>query len=305
MKALITGATGYIGSNLARRLVDEGWDVHIIVRSNSNLYLINDILNKISIHIHDGTTEGMIDICKKADPKIVFHLAASCIPKHEPKDIYSLFSSNILFGTQLLEGMSKNNIRYLINTGTSWQHYKNDEYNPMCLYAATKQGFEDILEYYIQGEGLRAITLKLFDTYGPNDPRSKIINLLKDVSISGTELSMSPGEQYIDLVYIDDVIEAFSQAAIAIRSNFYMKHECYAVSSGKPMKLRDLVKIFEKVYGNRLKITWGGRAYRKREVMIPWNTGKLLVGWIPKVSIEEGIYIILKNKKDKCEARIE
>lgn len=295
MRALITGATGYIGSNLAKRLVNEKWDVHIIVRSNSNLHLINNILDKLSINVHDGTTEGMIEICKKTHPEVVFHLAASCIPKHQSKDIQSLFRSNILFGTQLLEGMAKNNIKYLINTGTAWQHYENHEYNPMCLYAATKQAFEDILKYYTQAEGLRSITLKLFDTYGPDDPRRKIMNLLKDISISGRELFMSPGEQYIDLVYIDDVIEAFLKAAIRIKSNFDIEHECYAVSSGNPMKLKDLVKIFEKVYGNKLKITWGGRTYRKREVMVPWNNGKVLVEWKPKVSIEEGICKLLKK----------
>lgn len=295
MKALITGATGYIGSNLVKRLVNENWDVDVITRSNSNLYPINNILDKLNIHIHDGTTQGMIDICKKANPEVVFHLAASCIPNHQSKDINTLFSSNILFGTQLLEGMSKNNIKYLINTGTSWQHYKNYQYNPVCLYAATKQAFEDILKYYIEAEGLIAITLKLFDTYGPNDPRRKIINLLKDIAISGKELSMSPAEQYIDLVYIDDVVEAFLKAAKKIKNNFNIKQECYAVSSGNPMKLKDLVKIFEKVYGKKLKTTWGRRPYRIREVMFPWNNGKVLEGWKPKISIEEGIGKLLKE----------
>ena len=68
-------------------------------------------------------------------------------------------SSNITFGTQLVEAMVANGCYQFVNTGTSWQHYENDEYNPVNLYAATKQAFEDILRYYVETSALRVITL--------------------------------------------------------------------------------------------------------------------------------------------------
>ena len=67
--------------------------------------------------------------------------------------------------------MKEVGVKILVNTGTSWQHYENKDYSPVNLYAATKQSFEAILQYYVEVASLKAITLKLFETYGLDDPR--------------------------------------------------------------------------------------------------------------------------------------
>jgi nucleoside-diphosphate-sugar epimerase len=287
--ALVTGATGFVGSHLAKRLINEGWETHIIVRQQSKLDIISEIKGKLTIHEHNGTTEGMLDILSKSNPMVVFHLASLFLVQHQSNDIESLIKSNILFGVQLVEATVKKEIYNLVNAGTSWQHHNNEDYSPVNLYAATKQAFEDILKFYLETTPLRAITLKLFDTYGPNDPRPKLFNLLKKVAEEEKHLAMSPGEQLIDIVYIDDVIEAFILAAKRLLSGQGEKYEEYVVSSGKPVKLRDIVKIYEEVIGRELPIEWGGRPYREREVMAPWNRGKRLAGWKAKVNLKEGI----------------
>lgn len=287
--ALVTGATGFVGSHLTKRLIKDGWCTHIIVRPQSSLDIISLMKEKITIHIYDGTTENMLDILNKAKPEIVFHLASLFLVEHQSKDIEALIRSNILFGTQLVEAMVANGVYKLINTGTSWQHYNNEDYNPVNLYAATKQAFEAILKFYIEATPLKAITLKLFDTYGPNDPRPKLFNLLKKVTEEQKVLAMSPGEQLIDIVYIDDVVDAFMIAAERLLSGKVDKCEDYAVSSGKPIKLKSLVEAYEKVIAKKLPIKWGGHPYRKREVMSPWNKGKPVPGWNIKISLEEGI----------------
>lgn len=293
-KALITGATGFVGSHLARRLVNDGWDVHIIVRPSSKLEQLREAKDKVIVHRHDGTTEGMLAIMQEAQPEIVFHLASLFISEHQPKDVVPLIHSNLLFGTQLLEAMKAAKIDRLINTGTSWQHYQNEEYNPVNLYAATKQAFEDIIRYYIETSPLKIITLKLFDTYGPDDPRPKLFALLKKLAKDKRPLAMSPGEQLIDLVYIDDVVEAFIIAANRLLSGEVANHEIYAVSSGSLVELRELVGMFEECAGRKLKINWGGRQYRKREVMKPWSSYKTLPRWKPKVSLKDGISGIIQ-----------
>ncbi|MGI9860906.1 NAD(P)-dependent oxidoreductase [Moorella naiadis] len=288
-KVVITGATGFVGSNVARRLVTDGWDVHLIARTESNFSLVQDILKAVTIHQHDGTTENMLDIFERVKPNIVFHLAALFLAQHEPKDIGPMIKSNVLFATQLVEAMIANGVYCLINTGTSWQHFENKEYNPVCLYAATKQAFESILEFYVETTPLKVITLKLFDTYGPNDPRNKLFTLLRNVAKEEKSLPMSPGEQLINLVYIDDVVDAFVLAAERLQKGKVEKHEAYAVSSGTPIRLRDIVDIYSRIIGKDLPIEWGGRPYRNREVMVPWNNGMQLPDWQPKISIEEGI----------------
>jgi len=285
--ALVTGASGYIGGHLVARLAREGWQVHIVTRKGSHLPATPEF-SQAAKHMHDGTTEGMIRLVSEAKPDVVFHLASLFLSQHEAKDIEPLVLSNVLFGSQLMEAMRVNEVSQIVNTGTSWQHYNNDEYNPVCLYAATKQAFDDILAYFTAATSIKAVTLQLFDTYGPDDPRPKLFHLLNKTAKSQEMFAMSPGEQLIDLVYIDDVIDAYLCAIDAL-DTLPAGHQVYAVSSGKPLPLTELVSIYEKVAGMKLPIDWGKRSYRSREVMVPWNKGRSLVGWHPKVSLAEGI----------------
>jgi nucleoside-diphosphate-sugar epimerase len=287
--ALVTGATGFVGSHLVRRLIKEGWETHIITRSFSNLTQLEDVAGKVIVHQHDGTTSSMINIVKDTEPEIVFHLASLFLAQHASEDIERLFQSNLLFGVQLAEAMTLQGVTKLINTGTSWQHYENEDYNPVCLYAATKRAFEDMLKFYVEASKLKVITLKLFDTYGPDDPRPKLFTLLRKVAEEQTELAMSSGEQLIDLVYVDDVVNGYLLAARRLMDNKVSGMEEYAISSGNPISLKDLVSVYGRTIGKQLLIKWGERPYRTREVMVPWNKGRNLPGWKPKIGLVEGI----------------
>lgn len=287
-RALVTGATGYIGSRLARRLVAKGWAVHVVARKSSRLDALRSIISSIVVHEHDGTTRNMIELVADSSPNCVFHLASLFLAQHQPDDVEALIGSNVVFATQLAEAMAANSVRFLINTGTSWQHFDNAEYNPVNLYAATKQAFEDVLGYYVNSNALTVTTLSLFDTYGPEDPRSKLMTLLWKTAESNEPLLMSPGGQYIDLVHVDDVVEAYLLAAAALLEQ-EIGHAHYGVSSGQPLRLVDIVALFERATGLTLPITWGGRPYRTREVMRPWNRYQPVPNWQPRIPLEEGI----------------
>jgi nucleoside-diphosphate-sugar epimerase len=294
--ALVTGASGFVGKHLSSHLLEAGWDVHAIIRSTSNINDLRKIVGKNLIcHSYDGDINQLMTAMKNIQPTVVFHLASQFMSKHGIDDISSLISSNITFSTHLVEAMIQNGIYNLINTGTSWQHYMNDSFNPVNLYAATKQAFEDILKYYREITPIKIITLKLFDTYGPYDTRPKLFQLLNKVAQTNDTLKMSPGDQLIDIVYIDDVIEAFLLSAHYLIT-FQNYEGDYAVSSLNPIKLRDLVQTYEKLLGKTLNIEWGGLPYREREVMNPWNTGKILPGWVPKTNLEKGINQMLYSQ---------
>jgi len=288
-KALLTGATGFIGGHLTRELLRQGWELHLIVLPETGLGTIEDLHAAVRVYPHDGTTEQLVDLLAGIKPDVVFHLASLFLANHSPAQIEPLIRSNVLFATQLVESMTISGCHCLVNTGTSWEHFENSHYSPVNLYAASKQAFEAMLDYYLTITPLKAVTLKLFDTYGPNDPRPKLFTLLQKVAENREPLAMSPGEQLIDLVYIDDIVRAFIMAAERLIENKVVEHERYAVSSGNPIRLRDLVELYVQVTGSTLSIEWGGRPYRPREVMVPWSTGELLPGWVPKVSLAEGI----------------
>jgi len=290
--ALVTGATGFVGSHITHRLISEGWTVHVIALPADNFTLLKKSIDRITVHTHDGSTANMNEIVSRSRPSIVFHLASLFLSQHGQKDIEPLVRSNVLFGAQLLDALVLYGCHRFVNTGTSWQHCDNREYSPANLYAATKQAFEDILQYYVEATPLQAITLKLFDTYGPDDPRPKLFTLLRKTAAGQQTLDMSPGEQLIDLVYIDDIVHAFLMSAQRLMSTELSSHEHYAVSSGNPLPLRDLVALYASVIKKDVPIRWGGRSYRPREVMVPWNTGNRLPGWEPKIGLAQGIRLM-------------
>lgn len=287
-RALVTGASGYIGSQLAARLVAAGWEVHVLLRPGSSLAPLAAVRDAVTVHVAAGGTPGLIETVRAAAPDAVFHLAAAFVVQHRPEDVETLVQANLLFATQLLEAMAANGVRLLVNTGTAWQHFGNRGYDPVNLYAATKQAFEAILAYYVNAHGLAAATLLLFDTYGPHDPRPKLVKALWNAARDGTRLAMSSGEQVLDMVYIDDVVDAFLAAEAALRGQrgVQLRH---GVSSGAPMRLKELVAAFEQATGARLDVGWGERPDRPRDVTRAWTGFQPPPGWQPRVGFAEGL----------------
>jgi nucleoside-diphosphate-sugar epimerase len=271
MKILITGGTGYIGSKLAYFLVKNKHEVFLLSRKNSDLYLINELLEKVKLFEIENDYTVINKVIHEVKPDITIHLASLFINNHKTEQLVDIIGSNILFGTLLLESLVNNDCPLIINTGTSWQHYNNADYNPVNLYAASKQAFEDILKYYIEAKGIRSITLKLFDTFGEDDIRPKIFNLLKKHSQEKTEILMSNGEQEIDLVHINDVITAFNFVINELVDSKEIKYKTYGVATGNPRKLREWVEDYIFINNLNVNIKWGYREYGKREVMSTWK----------------------------------
>lgn len=292
MNILVTGATGFIGTNLTRELRKDN-NLFILGQFEGDPeklglpgYIMNDDISQLAAYIKDNQIEGII------------HLASLYLTVHNPEQIKNLISSNVYFGTAILEAASISGcVKWFLNTGTIWQNYnvKGMDYNPVNLYAATKQAFIDIAKYYTDVFGIKFCTLKLCDTYGPNDTRKKIFKLFKDYSESGEVLKMSPGEQKIDLLYITDIVSGFAQLANLLSGDAELKEE-YVLSSGRQIPLKELANLFMMVSGRNLNIEWGGLPYRKREVMVPWK-GEIVPGWTSKVNIVDGIEMFIGIRK--------
>lgn len=288
-KIVITGVTGFVGSNLATYFLQKEFEVWAIVRESSTTKNIEVDNNPINYFAYDNDINKLIGFFKEIQPSCVFHLASNFIAEHTSNQIDSLISSNITFGLHILEAMKEAGVQRLINTGTSWQHFNNEDYNPVCLYAATKQAFESLIEYYVKAENFKVITLKLFDTYGETDTRPKLINLLNKFADEQTELNMSPGEQMLNLVHISDVCEAFGVAYNQVTNQKVAIHQNYTIANSKSHQLKEVIAIFEKVTNKKIKVVWGGKPYRKREVMQLWDNGENLSNWRAVVNLEEGL----------------
>lgn len=291
-RVLLTGATGFTGSYVLRELLEAGWQVDILVRLSSSMSMIEDVKSKVGIHVYTGTTEEMMRIVSTTSPDVVIHVASMVVGEHKPNDVTGIIESNILFGTQLLESMAQAGVKCFVNTGTYWEHFQSRDYSPVELYAASKFAFQNILQYYVELKSIHAITLKLFDAYGSNDPRAKLMNLLLRASKTGELVQMTKGEQKIDLIHVRDVAAAYVVAADRLCNGLVQGHEIYGVGSGNRLSVKDVVKVFERVSGRKINIEWGKRPYREREVMDPCRL-EVLPGWVPHIALEEGISSIL------------
>jgi len=287
MKLLVTGVTGFIGSHLVQRLVADGHSVHAVVRESSD----PSRLAGATPYVMTGDISDLITFMKEQQFDGVFHLASLFLARHRAEDIRGLIDSNVLFSSLLLESAVQADIPWFINTGTFWQHYENEPYNPVNLYAATKQAFEDIARYYLETSPINFVTLKLSDTFGPGDTRQKLVNLWMKTAQNGEAMKMSPGEQIIDISYVENVVDAFVRLLelLSGSSGSEYRGRSFAVSSGEAVSLRETASRFEEATDLELKIEWGGFPYRPREVMVPWTLGEPVPGWTPKVGFQEGI----------------
>ncbi len=292
-RALVTGAGGFVGRALVRHLRAQGWTVEVVLRAASTRPQPAEWDAGVGRHLHDGSTGSLSAIVSAARPDVVFHLASLFIAEHKADEVLPLVESNVAFGTQLLEAMGASGATRLVNTGTAWQHFDGGGYSPSSLYAATKQAFEAVLRFYVEARGLRAVTLKLYDTYGPGDERPKLIPALLRAVQAGTPLSMTPGENRIDFVHVDDVAEAYRIAAERLLAGTGGTDESYAVRSGSAVSLRALIDLLQQVSGRTIEARWGTRPYRAREIMQPWAGGTTLPGWRPRIPLEVGLAALL------------
>jgi nucleoside-diphosphate-sugar epimerase len=261
--ALITGATGFIGGHLVRRLVRLGWKVNALTRKVST----NPVLAEcVTWHTYQGDYASVSHAVAISKPDVVIHLASLFLSDHKAEQLDQLIDSNLRFGMHLLEAMRQNNITHFINTGTSWQHYNDAAYDPVNLYAATKQSFESVIDYYCNVHNLSAVTLKIFDTYGPNDYRGKIVTLINEAIKNQTELEMTDGNQSIHLVEISDVTQAFIKATELKNPG---EHKKYGIPSNRAITIRDAAKLLERKHNKPLKALWGKKTKPARMMLKP------------------------------------
>ena len=292
---LLTGGTGFVGSRLARLLVREGFAVTVLAQASSRLDQLHrvGVADEVTVARCGPAYDELPGIIAQARPDIVIHVASVSRGGEQPVELARMIDANITFPTLLLAAMRAAGVRRFVNTGTSWQTCAGDAYSPFNVYAGTKQAAEDLLECFCADGGMAAVTLRLFDTYGPHDERRKIVDLIADAAQRGTPLAMSPGEQVIDLVHVEDVAEAFVAAARLLldqtaAGHVASGHAVFGVS-GERVSLRALAERVGQAMRRTPPIEWGGRPYRAREVMQPWTGFEHLPGWAPRIGLDAGL----------------
>ena len=295
-KALVTGISGFIGSHLARRLVEEGAEVSGLVRNSSNLWRIQDLKNQIDLHYVDVRDFGAV---KKAiqsiKPQKVFHLAAHVDVSRSFEVMDEMVEVNIKGTLNLLRALGGTDYDCFINTGTCEEYgdnpvpFREEQMpNPVSPYSASKVATTMFCQMLHKTKGLPIITLRPFLTYGPGQESNMLIPSLIQKAIEGETFEMTEGEQTREFNYVDDVVDGFVKASITPRAI----GEIINIGNGVEYKIRDVVEMVLKLTNSPTKPKVGALDYRPGETWHFYcdNTkAREILGWSSKVSLEDGL----------------
>ena len=295
LRVIVSGITGHLGRELAGQLVAAGFETHGLTRRKSNL--VQPWTETVRLHQIDGSTERLITILDEVRPDAIIHAAALARREHHRSDVAPFIEANVLLGTQLLEAMRSSDCKHFVTAGSYLQHFDTNGYRALNLYAATKQAFETILEYYVDAFSFSAVRLTLSDIYSEHDTRPKLMTDIATAWAASTPVNLRNDEAWVDLIHVEDAAAAFLRAMSLLETNVICSGALHrhSVTSGYDVSATELVGLFEKIGNGNITVkrTEGTSASRR---MKPWR-GNVLPGWTPKVNLEEGIRRIIAARR--------
>lgn len=284
---LMTGATGFLGSNLLKSLIDNNYEVAILKRQGSKLDRIEGYKNKIlKFNIEDILLE---DCFQQIKPEIVIHCATDYGRNNIKPSV--VIEANLILPLKLLEVSKNNNVKCFINTDTFLDKRVNH-------YSLSKKHFRDWLCTF--STELICVNITLEHFFGPFDDKTKFVSFIIDKFLSNScEIDLTIGEQKRDFIYIDDVVRAFNYVINNI-DNISAGFYNYEVGTNRQIKIKELVKTIRKLTGNTsTKVNYGAIPYRKNELMESEVNTELIrsLGWVPKVDLNEGLLRTINAEK--------
>jgi len=300
MKALITGGAGFIGSHLSDKLIKLGHEVIIIDNlTNGRLNNIEHLLDNKNFKFHELDIINLEDIRPIfKDVDWVFHLAGigDIVPSIEnPKQYYDC---NVTGTFNVLESSRAVGVKKIIYAASSTCYGIPDNYptaetadiRPQFPYALTKYMGEELIMHWSQTYNIPAISLRLFNVYGPRSRTSGAYGAVFGVFLA-QKLAEKPytivgdGKQTRDFTFVSDIAAAFIAAAESDVSG-----EIINIGSDNTYSVNRLVELLD---GDVVHIP-----KRPGEPDCTWadiSKARKLLNWKPKVSLEEGVGILLDN----------
>ncbi len=247
-KILITGSSGFLGSNILKNLV------------KSNFFYATTRINKISKNrnlkfIYFKDHDDLNSKLKKIKVDIVIHCATNYIKEHTQKDISKITKANIEFGNIILENLNGMRVKSFINFCTVWQNFNSKRKEPANLYSASKNAFLEILKFYKKKNNkINYLNLYVSDTYGENDIRKKIINVIKDNNFKKKKIKIISKKLSLNLLNVKDIVNA---TMIAVLKN--IKSGDYNIVNNKNFSISKIILHLKKNKNFQLKIIWGNK----------------------------------------------
>lgn len=290
MRILLTGGTGFIGSQIASALAANGHPVVLLVRPSSDTSALKSIPG-ISFLNSENKSPDEIMAASKAEG--VVHCAATYGNKGESAEY--VFETNVVFPFRLAHAAANAGSRFFINTDTALPARTG-------IYAATKKAFRDVLEFYGQNTKMPVLNMQLEYVYGPGNRNEKFfVTQALAANSSGKKMPASNGTQRRDFIYVKDVATAYAKAATAfqegkVKSGFTELQ----IGSGKAHSLRQFVSILDSVSGRKTNVEWGAIPAKGGDLPVSvakTAKAKKLLGWKPVYTLEKGLNEMISEQK--------
>lgn len=290
IKIILTGATGFFGSNFLSHLLSKNYTVHILKRRSSNLARIKKFTDSVFAYDIDEMNDS--ELCSVFEgAHSVFHMA-TCFGRNG-ESLTDINSANVTLPMRLLEAAQKSNVGTFFNIDTVLPQYLN-------AYSLSKSHFAEWGRLVSLQKTIRFVNVKIDQIYGPGDDSSKftayvIQNCLKNVPA----LNLTAGLQKREFIYIDDAIEAIaiimkSLELESCKDEFQFEFE--VASDLMAATIREFVELAISITKSHTKPHFGALPYRNNELMMNVSKGESLrqLGWIPKIDLATGIRKIMQ-----------
>jgi len=301
---LVTGGAGFIGAHLAKRLIAEKYRVIIVDNLNDyydpglkkdRLKILLKGLKFVFYKVDITDRKALEKIFKKHKIGIICHLAAQPGVRHSLIDPWVYGTTNVQGTINLMELAKDVPVKKFILASSSSvygekakipfsESYKID--SPASLYGATKMATELMGYAYHHLHGLKVVALRFFTAYGPWGRPDMAYFKFANLIMAGKPIDIyNFGKMKRDFTYIDDIIDGIMAV---IKRNF--NYEIFNLGNNKTVELEKFISLLENNLGIKAKRNYLGN--NPTELIATWaniNRAKKMLGYKPKISIEEGL----------------
>ena len=293
---LVTGAAGFIGSNIVRAAAGRGARVHAMVRPGSSLGRIEDLLPSVQAHSADLTDPASLrSLWKTARPDVVFHCAMKAGHPASPEAREIMLRNGVLGTLHLLETAASMGARRIVHLASSLEYApspsslrEDHQVDPVSFRGAVKAAELIVCRQIARERRLPLVVLRLFSVYGPWESPRRFIPSAIRAALEGTELPLTPPGVRRDFVYVEDVVEACFLAVAAETP----PGEVFNVGSGKVHANEEVIASLEHVTGRTIRARPGEHPVGASDAARgPADCAKAqeAFGWAPSTPLEAGL----------------
>lgn len=283
---MVTGASGFIGSHLCRRLIEDQAEVHAVyctqapAKEKSQVRWWQADLSELS---------AVRRLFREVQPDVIFHLASHVKGAPNLEHVLPTFHSNLESTINLLTMAAETGCRRVVLTGSLAEpDPKNGELFPSAPYAAAKWASSGYARMFHALYQLPVVIARVFMVYGPaQQDLTKLIPYVTLSLLRGETPKITSGERLVDWVYVSDVVEGF----VALGQASGIDGETLDLGSGKLVSIREIVQQLASVVDPRARMDFGALPDRPLEPTRLAQTAETSarIGWKPQVSLGEGL----------------